>query len=383
MRRRTLIKGALFAAAMPSLSFAASQIGRLASTALRTEVTANTIVNAVAATRDGTLFVGLPRWHVTTQTPSLARVDGRATLTAFPGGEWNDWAPGKDVTNAFVQVNSVHIFDDDTIWIVDQGAVDNTTTLPGAAKVAQFDSKTGKTLRVLRFGPEILPPGAVMNDLRIFDNKVYITDAGVGGLIVHDLGSGHTIRRLHNRPLLRQPDDRPLRATGGRLYEDKKGARPHVHADMLEITPDGEWLLFSTPSSAMWKLPRKLLDNPNVSDGELEKSIVQAFDKGTINGTCIDSLGNVYLGLVETRSIGVVAPDGRRATLIQDDRLIGPDALFIDANRRLLIPATQGELMANFNRGVNATSGAFSVYSLDLPDSIDGIRLGKSLSFRT
>jgi sugar lactone lactonase YvrE len=377
MKRRTLLQGTLLAALMPSIP----TMGFAAVRGMRNEVTASTIVNAVTATRDGTLFVGMPRWHITTQTPCLARVDSATRLTPFPGGEWNNWAPGKDGRNAFVQVNSVHVFDDDTVWIVDQGAPDNKTTLPGAAKVAQFDSKTGEALRVLRLDDDILPPGAVMNDLRVFDNKVYITDAGVGGLIVHDLATGRSLRRLHNRPLLRQPPELPIRATGGRFYEDAQGNRPEVHADMLEVTPDGQWLLFSTPSSAMYKIPRKLLDDPAVNDDELERQIVKAFDKGTINGTCIDTLGNVYLGLVENRSIGIVAPDGRRATLIQDTRLIGPDALFIDANRRLLIPATQGELMANFNRGINGTSGDFHVYSLDLPDSVDGIRLGKSLSF--
>lgn len=381
MQRRRLIQGAaILAFALPALGFAATTPA--AADRLTTEVSADAIVNAVAATRDGTLFVGLPRWHATTHTSSLARVNDPTHLTPFPGGDWNNWAPGKDVKNAFVQVNSVHIFDDDTVWIVDQGAPDNQTTLPGAAKVAQFDSKTGKALRVLRFDDKILPPGAVMNDLRVFDNRVYITDAGVGGLIVHDLKTGKTLRRLHNRPQLRQPVDSPLLATNGRLYEDENGKRPQVHADMLEITPNGEWLLFSTPSSPMWKIPRKLLDDASISDDELERHIVKAFDKGTINGTCLDSLGNIYLGLVESRSIGVVAPDGRTATLIQDDRLIGPDALFIDANRRLLIPATQGELMANFNRGVNGTSGTFNVYSMPLPASVDGIPLGNSMSFR-
>lgn len=377
MQHRTLFKKAILAAALlPALSFAATD------DRLHTEVTVNTITNAVTATEDGTLFAGLPRWHATKHTPSLVRVDGPTKLTPFPGGSWNEWSSGKDASNAFVQVNSVHVFDDDTVWIVDQGAPDNKSTLPGAAKVVQFDRKSGKALQVFRFNDQILPPGAVMNDLRVFDGKLYITDAGAGALIVHDLKTGKTLRRLDKRPLLRQAADRPIKATGGRLYEDEKGVRPEVHADMLEVTPDGRWLLFSTPSSPMYKIPTKLLNDPAVTDDELEKHIEVAFDKGTINGTAIDSLGNVYLGLVETRSIEVVAPDGRRATLIQDDRLIGPDALFIDAKRRLLIPASQGELMANFNRGVNATSGEFHIYSLQLPDSVEGIKLGQSMSFR-
>ncbi|MGX1021140.1 sugar lactone lactonase YvrE [Pseudomonas sp. Y3 TE3536] len=376
MQHKTWIMTFALAALLPSLSFAASP-------ELKTEVEIDTIANAVTATSDGTLFIGLPRWHATLKTASLMRVQGPTHYTPFPGGSWNGWAPGGDAANAFVQVNSVHVFDDDTVWLVDQGAPDNIKTLPGAAKVVQLDSKTGKVLRVLRFDESILPPGAVMNDLRVFDNRVYITDAGVGALIIHDLKTGKTLRRLHNQPLLRQPLDRPILATAGRPYEDENGKRPAVHADMLEVTPDGEWVLFSTPSSPMYKIRRQLLDDPSVSDAELAKHIVLAFDKGTINGTCIDSLGNVYLGLVESRSIEVVAPDGRRATLIQDDRLIGPDALFIDANRRLLIPATQGELMANFNKGKNGTSGKFHVYSLPLPDSVDGIKLGKSMSFRT
>ncbi|MFF7709078.1 hypothetical protein [Pseudomonas sp. NPDC007930] len=85
---------------------------------------------------------------------------------------------------------------------------------------------------------------------------------------------------------------------------------------------------------------------------------------------------------MESRSIEVVAPNGTRTTLLQDPRLIGPDALFIDARRRLLIPATQGELMANFNNGTAAVSGDFHVYSWPLPDASGRVALGRSTTLR-
>lgn len=53
------------------------------------------LCNAVALTSDGRLFVGLPRWPGFEKTPSIAEVMPDGTLKPFPGGQWNDWAPGK------------------------------------------------------------------------------------------------------------------------------------------------------------------------------------------------------------------------------------------------------------------------------------------------
>jgi len=42
----------------------------------------------------------------------------------------------------------------------------------------------------------------------------------------------------------------------------------------------------------------------------------------------------------------IVGPDGQRETLVQDDRLVSPDALFIDTKRTPFMPSPQIQKLA-------------------------------------
>ncbi|MDF9789306.1 hypothetical protein M2440_000007 [Methylorubrum extorquens] len=152
------------------------------------------LCNGVAAAPDGTLFLGLPRFPDHRETPSLVRVEQDGALSPFPGGAWNAWSQGGDGQSAFVMVNAVHVFNDGTLWVVDQGAV-GERAVPGGQKIVRLDPRTGTVLAVLRFGDDILPAGATMNDLRLHDHMLYVTDSGLGGIIVHDLAANRTLRR--------------------------------------------------------------------------------------------------------------------------------------------------------------------------------------------
>jgi sugar lactone lactonase YvrE len=338
------------------------------------------LTNAVALNRAGTMFLGMPHWAGMDGTPSVVRVAADGALTPFPGGSWNEWEPGKDVADAFVQINALHVFGDDTLWVVDQGAPDRKTALPGAQKLLQFDSKTGKLIRALRFGSDILPEGAQMNDLRIWGSRIYVADSGLGGIVVHDMANGRTLRRLSGNDLLKQAPDRPMRGSGGRVLQDAKGKRPDVGSDMLEISPDGRWLYVSTPSGPFYRVPTALLDDPAVDEAKLAAAVEKTIEIPTQNGTAMDSLGNLFVADAEHNRIEVVAPSGKRAVLVADPRLVNPDAIFIDARRRLYVPATQNERMPDNAGGHNLVKPPFLILTMPLPESVDGIRLGDAIA---
>ena len=161
------------------------------------------MANQVALTRSNLLFLGLPRYARDKPTPSIARRESGGTPAPFPGNARNDWKPGDDGREAFVYRNSVHIFADDTVWCVDRGSL-SEDVFPGidatlhrdAQKLVRFDPHSGRVLDILRFDETILPAGAQMNDLRFRGPLLYITDSGLGGLIVHDRSTGKTLRRL-------------------------------------------------------------------------------------------------------------------------------------------------------------------------------------------
>lgn len=338
------------------------------------------LANGVAMTSEGVMFVSLPRWTGMETTPSVARVAADGTLVPFPGGAWNEWSAGKDPADAFVQINALHVFGDDTLWVLDQGAPDRKTTLPGAQKLLQFDTRDGKLLRALRFGTDILPNGAQLNDLRIWGSRIYATDSGLGGIIVHDVTTGKTLRRLSQNESMQQAADMPMRGSGGRVLQDAAGKSSAVNADMIEISPDGRWLYVSAPTGPMRRVPTALLDDASVSETQLIPAVEEVASIPTLNGTAMDTLGNLYLGDAEHRRIEVMAPSGKRAVLVADDRLVNPDALFIDRQRRLYVPATQNERMPDHDGGRDTVQRPFMIFAMPLPDTIDGIRLGNAIA---
>lgn len=379
-RRTALIAATgLAVSAMLPVPLRAAASGRK----LRLQVAARSpqfLCNAVALTRDNTMFLGLPRWPGMERSPALVKVGAGGALQPFPGGEWNAWQPGKDPREALVMVNGIHVFADDTLWVVDQGTADRESTMAGAQKLVQFDSATGKVLNTLRFGPDILPQGAQMNDLRISGTMMYVTDSGLGAIIAHDMATGATVRRLAGKPSVLHTPGKPLLTHEGQPLEDENGKRPLVHADMLEVTADGRWLYFCTPTGPLRRIETAALRDPAIDDDALEAKVETVAQIPTIMGTAIDTLGNLYYTDAENRRIVLRTPAGETATLIQDDRLIDGDAMFITADRHLYIPAAQTEGMSGFNRGRNGLRPPWTIFRLALPRSFAGHPLGDAVT---
>lgn len=377
--RRSILAAGLMLPFVPRLLAATPNPTSLHGTSpLSVVVRSPFICNGVAVARDDTIFVGMPRFPGMEKTWSLARVDADGTPHAFPGGAWNEWQPGQDGTSAFVNVNAIHIFADNTLWAIDQGAPPGGAPVPGAQKLVQFDTTTGKVLQILRFSPEILPEGAAFNDLRIHNGLLFLTDSGIGGLVIHNLRTGKTVRRLSGHPVTRNIASRPQLGAGQRILADGLGARPQVQSDDIEIDPSGTWFYFSVPAGPLKRVRIADLLNPALSDADLAARVEEHMNIPSIGGTCMDTLGNIYLSDVEKQQISVHAPDGRSAVLVQDPVLVSPDGLFIDRHRRIYVPSPQIERLPGNNDGKNEAKGPFLVLAMPLPQQVGGIRLGSA-----
>ncbi|MGJ8517281.1 L-dopachrome tautomerase-related protein [Carnimonas bestiolae] len=348
--------------------------------ALTTLVSGNNNCNAIAVDSQQQIFLGFPRFGEPHQPSySVARLTKEGKVVPFPDDEWNRYRPGQNARNAFVAVNAVHIFADDTLWVVDQGATSDETPVPGAQKVIQLDNRSGEVLKVLRFDEQVLPKGAAINDLRIHGTTMILTDSGAGGIVLHDLDSGDTLRRLHGQPSVQNDAQHPLRGSGGRLLKNAAGEKPTTYSNQLEIDPSGTWLYFAPLIGPMRKVRIRDLWDRNLSDSELNKRVSYPFDIASTNGTAMDDRGNFYICDAEHRQIDVVSPQGKRATLIKHPRLISPDALFIDRRRTLYIPCGQVEYTAGMNGGHYQPKLPFEVFTLRLPEQLAGIQLGSFL----
>lgn len=61
-----------------------------------------------------------------------------------------------------------------------------------------------------------------------------------------------------------------------------------------------------------------------------------------------------------------IKPDGQATTLVQDERLIWGDALWIDSKGNLWIPAAQLNRTPDFQRGISTVELPVHIYKLAL-----------------
>lgn len=344
---------------------------------LSTVVRSPWMANQVALTSKNVLFLGCPRYTPNETTPSLARRDSTGAMVLFPGNGWNDWKPGDDGRDAFVYLNSVHVFADDTIWCVDQGSLpadafteELSVPKPGAQKIVQLDADTGAILNVVRFDDAILPAGAKMNDLRFHGSKMYVTDSGLGAIIVHDMESSRTLRRLSGHQFTMAIEKKIELAI--QPNSQAKPFRP-PNADMIEISEDGEWLFWAAPTGPLYKIETRLLNDDTLTDEDLAMQVQKVTDIEFSSGCAMDSLGNLYFCETKTGRITLLTPAGRKATLLSDPAFVRPDGAFISADRKFYVP-----LKPKAPDGTKDTP--FAIYSMSLPGTFDGIRLGGAIT---
>lgn len=237
------------------------------------------------------------------------------SLEPFPGNAWNQWSPGDDGREAFVYLDSVHVFHDDTVWCVDQGSLGpgvfpglNATFHRDAQKLVQLDATTGRILRVLRFDESILPHGAQMNDLRFHGSTMYVSDSGLGGIIVHDLATGRTLRRLSGHALVKAS-----MAAVPPILAHIQGSEPFrpPNSDMIEITADGKWLYWAAPTGPLYRVEARLLADESIPEAQLAAHVEHVFDNQFSGGCSMDSLGNVFFSETQTQAIRILSPGGQ------------------------------------------------------------------------
>ena len=187
------------------------------------------------ATFDGPMPTGVtvshsgPHLHLLPEVGRQGRLHGRrgqgrqAGRLPRPGHQ-----PGRRAAATaqhLISVQSVVVDPSDRLWAVDTGSIEFGPTSPGGPKLVCIDLESNKVSRIIPFPPEVVLPTSYINDVR-FDLRrgeagyAFLTDSsdkGPNGIIVVDLASGRSWRRLHDHPTTKaDPDDaRPGRGPAG------------------------------------------------------------------------------------------------------------------------------------------------------------------------
>ncbi|MGA7383574.1 MAG: L-dopachrome tautomerase-related protein, partial [Methylocella sp.] len=233
--RRSLVNALALALPVKLLSAEAKAVDERLITALSLE----TVTNGVATTPAGRIFLVLTRIDGS-DGPRVIEWNG-GKLAPYPDLAWNSWTSGQSADGKLVRANALRIGAEGDLWLVDVGspAIGQQKVAHGP-KIVRIDLATNSVRRVydLDSGTN---SDSFIDDIRFNSAVAYITDAGSPGLIVLDLATGSTRRVLDgDRSVTAQ---RPLTAEGQEMH-GPDGKPVFIHADQIEVSPDGTWLYY-------------------------------------------------------------------------------------------------------------------------------------------
>jgi sugar lactone lactonase YvrE len=315
------------------------------------------VCTAVTTTPEGRVFVGFP--GADGPGTQVAELTDGSGATPYPDPVWNQ--PSADPAGHFVRVNALRTGPDGRLWIVDAGAPGlGAPQVPGAARLIVVDVGTGAVVRVHDLAPAVREHSYV-DDLRFNGELIYLTDAGAPGLLVLEPATGRVRRALDGHPST--VDRRPMRADG-RVLRGAGGGEVRLHADQLEVSPDGRYLYYQPASGPLSRPATRWLDDPGVPADALAERVEPWLDTPTSGGTAIDADGVIYLSDPDRRRILRIMPDRRVETLVTDPRLVWVDAMWIDGDGWLWLPAAQLNLTSGLDEGRRRVDYPVWIYRL-------------------
>jgi len=328
----------------------------------------------VSVSHTGRIFVNFPKWGDKVPATVVELRDGREI--AFPDERWNSPSSDDDA-NALVSVQSIVVDPADRLWILDTGSPMFQPTRPGGPKLVCVDLSTDTVAQVITFPPDVALETTYLNDVR-FDlsrgqaGVAYITDSadsGPNGIIVVDLATGESWRRLHEHPSTKAEPLATFRpVVEGRPFLERPadGSQKPVTmgSDGIAIAADGSRLYYSPLASRRWySVGTDALADRSISDAEVAATVVDEGDKGGgADGLETDDAGRLYLTSYEHDAVLRRLPGGEYETVVHDPRLLWPDTMSVATDRHLYVTANQMHRQAKYQRGQDLRCKPYALF---------------------
>ena len=187
---------------------------------------------------------------------------------------------------------------------------------------------------------------AAADDIR---GTAYITDSsalGPNALIVVDLATGKSFRRLNQHSSVLSEDGFLMFAEGQPVYQTLPGYPPqpvNFAADGIAISPDGKTLYYCPINSTkLYAVSTDALRDRSKSDAQVASTVRVVTGKMPSDGLESDAAGNVYMTDPVTDSIHRWNPvSGYTETLVHDPRLLWPDTMSLASDGYLYVTSNQ------------------------------------------
>lgn len=388
MKRRTLLGAAAFVVATAALaatgltgaaSAAPTGSAPAAHPATKTTAGSYTVVarfwdampTGVTVSSRGRIFVCFPR--LGDNVPFTVAELRNGKPVAYPNAEVNRQDPS-DLAGHFQSVQAVVVDPDDRLWVLDTGSPQFAGSSYGGPKLVAIDLHTNRIVRTILFPTSVVPSNSYINDIR-FDLRrgaagmAFITDSGgQNGIIVVDLATGHSWRRLAGDPST-IPDKNFVSILDGQPIPNEIGS------DGIAISADGERLYYSPLSSRrLASVSVDALADPNATDAQVAATVQNLGYKPMADGLESDTKGQLFGGDQEHDSIWLRNPDGTYQTIAQSDQLHWIDTLSVASDRHLYAIVNQFDRQAIFHNGQDLRRKPYLL--IRLPIDAGPVKLG-------
>ena len=333
------------------------------------------LVTGVTGTSDGRLFVSFPRWTQPTNITAAEVVDGR--LVPFPNGEMQQFLPSQpdkfDPREHLVSVQSVIVDAKGRLWVLDTGSINLQPPIEGGPKLLGYDISGDEPRQIVRvdFSKGTgLKEKTYLNDVRFLLDAgeagyAFITDSNEGAIIVVDLASGDTWRKLDGHPSVAAVKDSGIKAEGQVLEIRPPGTQESkplaVASDGIALSPDGSTLYYSSLTQRkIYAVPTDALTDESADAASQVKEV--ASKPSANDGIICDAQGRIYSTDFEDNAIRQIEPEsGEVSVVVQDERLLWPDTLFV-RDGHVYVTTSQLNRQPQFHRGQSMLERPFAVF---------------------
>jgi len=294
----------------------------------------------IAVSGEGRIFVCFPRWSDDVPI-SVGEVLESGRIRPFPDTAWNDWDASTSPGEHFVCVQSVCMDRQDNLWILDSASPNLSGVVPGGAKLLKVDIAKSRVLQTILFDEAVAPSAAYLNDVRVDTKRhvAYITDSGLGALVVVDLKTGKARRLLTDHASTKTEDI--VLTIGGKEWRPG-GDVPRVHADGLALDRNGEFLYYhALTGRTLYRIETRWLRDAAVTARTLGTKVESLYETCAADGMGIGPDGYLYLTSIEDNAIKLFVSLGKLQTVVKDARLKWPDSIAWGPDGHIYVTTSQ------------------------------------------
>jgi sugar lactone lactonase YvrE len=321
------------------------------------------------------VYVRFPRWG--DQFPFTVAEIKNGQPSPYPSPSMNNNDP-EHASAVFVSVQSVVVDPLDRLWALDTGSIEFKPVLPGGLKLVGIDLTNNKIFKVISFPADVVLPTTYLNDIR-FDLRrksegvAYITDSsdkGPNGIIVVDLASGKSWRRLNDHPSTKGETNFLAFVEGEPLMQHKPGQPPQylrIGSDGIAISDGGQRLFYCPLASRrLYSVSAEALASETLSDQEVAATVVDEGMKPASDGLESDAEGRIYATDYEHNSIVRRNRDGMYETVMHDSRALWPHTLSLATDGYLYFIANQLHRQPNYHNGKDQRQKPYTLFRLEV-----------------